>query len=269
VHFGATFFPDCATTVDDLLRRAEVALRIAASNTTRYQLDSAEAPEMPPAESLRRANLEVNAMPAAEMAPPPVLTNPVAAALVDEAYAERAREATTEARPDLRVVASRDGEPGTATDQAKTLGISGPVPSLQVAAPAEAAVVVEPVAGPREPAEVAPASEQPAYVRPYEVIAPVTMAPLDADLPPDFVYEPVAASVQQAEEAPVGEMVEGPMPELVGARDRVATAQPESVAQPLAEPVQAASEVADDFEALLKQMDETLKMIRSVRSSAA
>jgi GGDEF domain-containing protein len=54
VRFGATFFPDCATTVDDLILRAEVALRIAAGNMTRYQLDSAEAPAPPPPESLRR-----------------------------------------------------------------------------------------------------------------------------------------------------------------------------------------------------------------------
>jgi GGDEF domain-containing protein len=54
VRFGATFFPDCATTVDDLLLRAEVALRIAAGNMTRYQLDGAEAPALAPPESFRR-----------------------------------------------------------------------------------------------------------------------------------------------------------------------------------------------------------------------
>src|SRR5690606_35390454 len=41
LHFGATFFPECATSVDDLIRRAEIALRIAAEATTRYHLDSA------------------------------------------------------------------------------------------------------------------------------------------------------------------------------------------------------------------------------------
>jgi diguanylate cyclase (GGDEF)-like protein len=98
VHFGATFFPDCATTVDDLLVRAEVALRIAAGNSTRYQLDSAEASELPPAETLRR---KPDGEPAEETetqvpAPPP-LTNPVAAAVVGEAYAERTREALAQA----------------------------------------------------------------------------------------------------------------------------------------------------------------------------
>jgi len=53
-HFGATFFPACATSVEDLFRRADVALKIAEKNTLRYQLDSAAAPEMAPAETLRR-----------------------------------------------------------------------------------------------------------------------------------------------------------------------------------------------------------------------
>jgi diguanylate cyclase (GGDEF)-like protein len=52
-HYGATFFPQAATTVDDLLRRAEVALRLAESNPTRVQLDGAEAPEMAAPETLR------------------------------------------------------------------------------------------------------------------------------------------------------------------------------------------------------------------------
>jgi GGDEF domain-containing protein len=53
-HYGATFFPTCAVTVDDLFRRAEIALKIAESNPTRVQIDGAEAPEMPPVETLRQ-----------------------------------------------------------------------------------------------------------------------------------------------------------------------------------------------------------------------
>lgn len=52
-HFGATFFPQCATTSGDLLRRAAVALLIGERNSNRIQFDGAEAPEMPPPESLR------------------------------------------------------------------------------------------------------------------------------------------------------------------------------------------------------------------------
>src|SRR5688572_19634667 len=45
-HYGATFFPQAATTTDDLLRRAEVVMRLAENSPTRVQLDGAEAPEM-------------------------------------------------------------------------------------------------------------------------------------------------------------------------------------------------------------------------------
>jgi diguanylate cyclase (GGDEF)-like protein len=61
-HYGATFFPSRATTVEDLLRRAEIALKIAEKSTLRYQLDSAEAPELPPAETLRRPAVEAEAV---------------------------------------------------------------------------------------------------------------------------------------------------------------------------------------------------------------
>jgi GGDEF domain-containing protein len=54
VHFGATFFPECATTVETLIQRAEVAVRLADKSPTRLQLDGAEAPEPPPPETLRR-----------------------------------------------------------------------------------------------------------------------------------------------------------------------------------------------------------------------
>jgi diguanylate cyclase (GGDEF)-like protein len=53
LHFGVTFFPHCATTVDDLLRRAEVALRLAERNPSRLQVDGAEAPDLPDPELMR------------------------------------------------------------------------------------------------------------------------------------------------------------------------------------------------------------------------
>jgi GGDEF domain-containing protein len=53
-YFAATFYPTCATSTDDLLRRAEIALRIADKSITRVQLDGAEAPEMPPVETMRQ-----------------------------------------------------------------------------------------------------------------------------------------------------------------------------------------------------------------------
>ena len=59
VHFGATFFPQCATTVDDLLRRAEVAMKLAEKTVNRLQIDGAEAPEMPAPETLRREVVQI------------------------------------------------------------------------------------------------------------------------------------------------------------------------------------------------------------------
>jgi len=54
IHVGVTFFPQCATRYEDLLRRAEVAMRLAEKSPTRVQLDGAEAPEMPAPQTLRR-----------------------------------------------------------------------------------------------------------------------------------------------------------------------------------------------------------------------
>ncbi len=54
LHFGVTFFPACATTVEDLVRRADIALRLAERSPNGIQLDSAEAPEMPSPEVLRQ-----------------------------------------------------------------------------------------------------------------------------------------------------------------------------------------------------------------------
>jgi diguanylate cyclase (GGDEF)-like protein len=58
LHFGVTFFPQCATTVDDLLRRAEVAVRLAEKNPSRVQLDGAEAPDLPSPELMRKEDDE-------------------------------------------------------------------------------------------------------------------------------------------------------------------------------------------------------------------
>lgn len=58
VAFGATFFPTCASNVEDLLRRADIALRIASKNSNRLQIDGAEAPAMAAPETLRQPDLE-------------------------------------------------------------------------------------------------------------------------------------------------------------------------------------------------------------------
>jgi GGDEF domain-containing protein len=53
LHFGATLFPSRATTVEALLRRAGLALRLAERSATRLHLDGAEALEGLPPASLR------------------------------------------------------------------------------------------------------------------------------------------------------------------------------------------------------------------------
>jgi diguanylate cyclase (GGDEF)-like protein len=58
VAFGATFYPNAASSVEDLLRRAEIALRVAARNSTRLQLDTAEAPAPPPPHTFRQPEPE-------------------------------------------------------------------------------------------------------------------------------------------------------------------------------------------------------------------
>jgi diguanylate cyclase (GGDEF)-like protein len=59
-HYGVTFFPQCATSAGDLLRRAAVALMIAERNSNRIQLDGAAAPEPPPPETMRTEELEID-----------------------------------------------------------------------------------------------------------------------------------------------------------------------------------------------------------------
>jgi GGDEF domain-containing protein len=80
-YFGATFFPTCATSTEDLLRRAEIALRIADMNANRVQLDGAEAPEMPPVETLRQPEPIFTPMAASEPEVP--AATPISTSAVD------------------------------------------------------------------------------------------------------------------------------------------------------------------------------------------
>lgn len=207
VHFGATFFPDCATTIDDLLRRAEVALRIAASNTSRYQLDSAEAPELPPAESLRReAAARMNGVAAAPRAPGTAPAAPAAAAVAtfDPAYVERVQEFVS------------PGSTATSPDGASEARDPEDVEALE-----PAAVWITDTSGAAGIANTA--------------AEPVLLATPDAS-------EALSEARSTGLEAPLGE-----------SNGVEASPRPP----------------ADDFESLLAQMDETLKLIQKVRSHAA
>lgn len=103
-HYGATFFPTCATTVEDLIRRAEIALRISDNNANRVQLDGAEAPEMAPAETLRQQEPQDDAVepvsqPAPTLAPALRILQPVAAEDGASEFVRTAVEPAEEAEP--------------------------------------------------------------------------------------------------------------------------------------------------------------------------
>jgi diguanylate cyclase (GGDEF)-like protein len=111
-YFGATFFPICATSTEDLLRRAGVALRVAEKNVSRVQLDGAEAPEMPPVETFREIEetdyeeLELEEAMQEEAAPEPAPTRlfaisgpPPHAAPPDDRPATASAETTEENEP--------------------------------------------------------------------------------------------------------------------------------------------------------------------------
>ncbi len=143
LHFGATFFPQCATTVDDLMRRAEVALRLAEKNPSRVQLDGAEAPDLPSPELLRKEDEEeahFDALagkwlgaeaPEEEEAPGVWLTRPSvseepAPALVD-------LPATEEPRETYMPAISAESAPTDVHDAWETAEEPGPVESEAVA----------------------------------------------------------------------------------------------------------------------------------------
>jgi len=93
-HYGATFFPQAATTTEDLLRRAELALGLAERSPTRVQLDGAEAPELVSPETLRTAAQDMEVALPAEPAYEP---SAQPAALAEQpAFAAEAPAATFE-----------------------------------------------------------------------------------------------------------------------------------------------------------------------------
>jgi diguanylate cyclase (GGDEF)-like protein len=207
-HFGATFFPTCATTVEDLMRRAEIAMRIAEKTTLRYQLDSAEAPQLPPAETLRRPEAEAEAEPA--------VTTPV-----------------MEVAPESLETAP------------------APVAFQPVEAPAtshEEDIATLPSVVEEAQAVAAAAESMQREDEPEPIAGKVTIAAQPEPEPVASSMAPVVEAAISASETPAMEP---------------AAAQPGYVASA------GASGPLDDIAELLKQMDKTLEMIRSVRSHAA
>ncbi len=216
VHYGATFFPTCATSTDDLLRRAEVAMRIAEKSPDHLKIDTAAAAEMAPVESLRRRYAEEDAT----------------AAEPSEAAAQLNLEPQSR---QLHVLAESDDNALEGIDEAALEAGAAVEP-----APAEASVPVTPVTA----APVAelqsveaglPAAETPAVEAEPE-LAPVTA--FETPAVDEVSAEPVMATI--AEETPAAES---------------APATPESF--------------DDEIAGLLAHLDETLDMIRTMKSTAA
>jgi diguanylate cyclase (GGDEF)-like protein len=111
-YFGATFFPACATSTEDLLRRAEIALRIADKNANRVQLDGAEAPEMPPVETLRQPGTIFSPEDAAE--PEAAYAMPAGATSMDAPtplFAEKDGAMEVDEEPPFEIYALQAPEP--------------------------------------------------------------------------------------------------------------------------------------------------------------
>ena len=132
-HYGATFFPQAANTIDELLRRAEVALRVAENSPTRLQLDAAEAAELVPPETLRSAMTEERpvALQAFRDGPgpaEPAQVAPHAGAVMP----------TAELPPPISLAASRrpvEGSPRPQPDQAEPAPPRGELPPPQPITP--------------------------------------------------------------------------------------------------------------------------------------
>jgi diguanylate cyclase (GGDEF)-like protein len=99
LSFGVTFFPHCAGSVDDLLRRAEVALRTAERTSSRAVYDSAEAPELPAPETLRRGEAEAPDTPAVAIVTPATAPPASAAPLAPQQAAAYAAPGAAQLQP--------------------------------------------------------------------------------------------------------------------------------------------------------------------------
>ncbi len=233
-HFGATFFPTCATTTEDLLRRAEVALRVAEKSSSRVQIDGAEAPDMAPPETMRRPDLEVPE---------------IAASAIDETDEVEATPVSTPVvvpmlQPRMQPAIAQVVEPATVLEPVPVAPIPLPIPLYAPPAPSISvpAAILEHQRAEQEPQEV-PVLALVQERRPFAVVSPL---PAPEVMPAvQVVAQPVmAAEPSEPEPAPERE----PQPVMAGA---------------------ASSSAPDDsMTDLMKHLDETLAMIRSLRTGA-
>jgi len=248
-HYGATFFPTCAATVDNLLRRAEIALRISDNNASRIQLDGAEAPEMPPLETLRQPDFEGD----------------VALASTESTGEEAALTAQGEAvaaAPALHIVGSTEEEQPIAAPLAIEPGEAMIAESAAEAPQPIRADFKEPAAGTAVESELAP-------VHALEEAIPA----------PDHNPHPETIEVEQ--EPPVGVFAyRAPEPAVDVYNNNWQTEAPLSVIRrphpaPRVERLNGGAKssraVVDDavLSDALKQLDDTLDLIRSLKKRSA
>jgi GGDEF domain-containing protein len=249
VHYGATFFPACATSSDDLLRRAEIAMRIAEKSPDHLKLDTAAAPEMAPVESLRRRYAEEDEMPLSE----------AATALNLEPQARQ-----------LHVLATGDSGEGDEGELSMLAEAAEPSrepefepeeatpPQLETVSPiaTRASVYEQP-----QPEPVSQQPEQTPHLEPEPVtlpepeLAPVIAFESRLAAEPPALSEPVTSQAMQSESAAAAPV------ELEPVLSEAAQPQPTTAAEP--------ASLDEDITDLLAHLDQTLDMIRTMRTPAA
>jgi diguanylate cyclase (GGDEF)-like protein len=253
-HYGATFFPTCATTTADLLRRAEIALRISDNNANRIQLDGAEAPEMPPLETLRQPETAI-----------------IASAPAAESVLEDAVET-----PTLRIVESADN------DVEELEGITTAEPAFASAETVEGADASETIAPILEPtllkteSEVAELEVEPVAPQP---LFPVATAAAESEKKPDDSAHPETMEKAPVAHAPAVFAYHAPEPAVdAPSSDWQAEAPLSVIRRPQTTPRLVSVKsggagpkdpVDDVISDALKQLDSTLELIRSLKKRSA
>ncbi len=270
-HYGATFFPTCATTVNDMIRRAEIALRISDNNASRVQLDGAEAPEMPPVETLRHTTLETGIIPpASEPSVEAELVAPSSLRIVEAGEAEETEPQTLRASEES--VVAQESEPVIEVE--KPVATQGATTLAAVEKPAEtetpqtiSAVVEEPLESERTeplPTPLFAVEEQPAEAQEEEPRYSTHGDAVEVDEEPPFevfAYRAPEPAVDVYDndwqlEAPLSVIRRPqPTPRLVAVSSGATTTQRVPV-----------DDVLSDA---LKQLDGTLELIRSLKQRSA
>jgi GGDEF domain-containing protein len=282
-HYGATFFPTCATTVDDLLRRAEIALKISDNNASRVQLDGAEAPEMPPVETLRQLE-ELESAPAETQATPVADVEPIespALRIVGPESGEMVEHepVTTPEEPVvLQTVESQTSDEGSAEPPVSEPETPQPILAAVEEPPVE--VEPEPIRAIEEPAAAKPVEPAIVIEEPVEVKADTEpeVAPIYAvETPPDYSMDPDAIEVD--EEPPLEVFAyRAPEPAIdVYNRDWQTEAPLSVIRRPQPAPKLVAVNAGTSQEPpvdnvvndALKQLDDTLELIRSLKQRSA